>query len=56
MNLQHIIQQEIIEYNTVENFYKLLISLSDDKKQIVIDNLYTKLSNISIKKDNDLPF
>lgn len=45
-----------IEYNTVENFYKLLISLSDDKKQIVIDNLYTKLSNISIKKDNDLPF
>lgn len=45
-----------IEYNTVENFYKLLNSLSDDKKQIVIDNLYTKLSNISIKKDNDLPF
>ena len=45
-----------IEYKTVENFYKLLISLPDDKKQIVIDNLYTKLSNLKIKKDDDLPF
>ena len=45
-----------IEYKTVENFYKLLISLPNDKKEIVIDNLYTKLSNLSIKKDDDLPF
>ena len=45
-----------IEYKTVENFYKLLISLPNDKQEIVIDNLYTKLSNLSIKKDDDLPF
>lgn len=45
-----------IEYKTVENFYKLLISLPNDKKEIVIDNLYTKLSNLNIKKDDDLPF
>lgn len=46
-----------IEYKTVEDFYKLLISLPNDKKEIVIDNLYTKLSNLNIKKDDDeLPF
>ena len=45
-----------IKYKTVEDFYKLLISLPEDKQQIVIDNLYTKLSNLDIKKDDDLPF
>lgn len=46
-----------IEYKTVEDFYKLLIALPEDKKQIVIDNLYTKLSNIEIEeKFDDLPF
>ena len=46
-----------IEYKTVENFYKLLIALPEDKKQIVLDNLYTKLSNIKIEQEfDDLPF
>ena len=46
-----------IEYKTVEDFYKLLIALPEDKKQIVLDNLYTKLSNIKIEQEfDDLPF
>lgn len=45
-----------IEYKTVADFYKLLMTLPNDKKEIVLDNLYTKLSNLKIKKDDDLPF
>lgn len=49
--------QADIEYKVVENFYKLIISLSEDKRQIVIDNLYTKLSNVEIEYNfDDLPF
>lgn len=46
-----------IEYKTVESFYKLLIALPEDKQQIVLDNIYTKLSNIKIETQfDDLPF
>ena len=40
----------------VQDFYDLLKSLSFDKQQVIIDNLYNKLSNINIEYDDDLPF
>ena len=45
-----------IKYKTVEDFYKLLIALPEDKKQIVLDNLYTKLSNIEVDKNYNRAF
>lgn len=46
-----------IKRNIVETFYKMFISMTDDKKQIILDNIYTKLSNIEVeKKDDELPF
>lgn len=45
-----------IKREKVQAFYDLLKSLSSDKQQVIIDNLYNKLSNIYIDYDDDLPF
>lgn len=46
-----------IEVETVKDFYKFLINLSDMKKKVVIDNIYTKLNTINYKIDDDnIPF
>lgn len=46
-----------IEKNKVEKFYKWLISLPNNKKINVIENINTKLSNIKVNKGyDDLPF
>lgn len=45
-----------IDYKIVEDFYKFIISIENEKQQIVIDNIYTKLSNLKIKENDDLPF
>ncbi len=45
-----------IKRTVVENFYKMFVSMSEDKKQIILDNIYTKLSNVKIEDDNELPF
>lgn len=58
INVGYTYRSEIdIERSVVEDFYKMFISMSDDKKQIILDNIYTKLSNIKVEEDeDDLPF
>jgi len=49
-----------IKYETVLSFYKLLNKFPPNKKKILIDNIYSKLSNITIEydftDDEDVPF
>ena len=46
-----------IEREIVEKFYKWLITLSDDKRINVVENINTKLSNVKVKRSyDDLPF
>lgn len=46
-----------IEVETVKNFYKMLIAMSDTKKRVVIDNIYARLDTIMYKVDDEeIPF
>lgn len=46
-----------IEVQTITNFYKMLISLPDNKKELLISNLYTRLGSIKILEDEvEIPF
>lgn len=45
-----------IEVKSVAQFYKLLMELTPNKRKIVLDNIYTRLSAIKIEFHDDLPF
>lgn len=48
-----------IMYDSLEAFYNLLLKFNDTKKKILIDNIYSRLSNIKINydiNDDDVPF
>lgn len=51
-------RENIITYLNVLEFYKLMIRMSDSKKEIIIENLQAKLSNRSVEysSEEDLPF
>lgn len=45
-----------IDVQIVIDFYNLIISLSDQKKKILFDNIYGRLSTIPVQSDDELPF
>ena len=45
-----------IRVDTVVEFYDFFINLSDDKKNIVLENLQNRLKEIPLETDDDLPF
>ena len=45
-----------IEVKTVIDFYKLITNLPVSKRKVVFDNIYNRLSTISIEYENELPF
>lgn len=55
-------KRKIVKVKTIQNFYQLLLNNDAMKKEIIIENLRTRLSLINIKSDfvdisdDDLPF
>ncbi|MGM8139176.1 protein kinase family protein [Enterococcus italicus] len=55
-------KRKIVKVKTIQNFYQLLLNSDAMKKEIIIENLRTRLSLINIKSDfvdisdDDLPF
>jgi serine/threonine-protein kinase len=51
------VESVLVEH--IVNFYKFIIGLTSNKRKIVFDNIFTRLSNIGIRfedKEDDLPF